>query len=377
MSENKESADDVEFEWMKPQGAKAAQANEPQHHEAPQATPEKAAPAASKEGAHNVAAPQETATNDADAKPASQRYLEPQESAKDAPAKAASDERSTRDSVPNDAPRSTANNEPLPTSMLQVRPPQSEVDRRTSGREEAAALRPVLPRIFQVLLAICYPVVLLVLAIRVVTTPLFLWVEYYRPGFPADSFGFSQDDRLTYGSYTLQYLLNFTGPRFLGDLVGTDHRQLFAPGEVSHMADVKGVFQMAFIVGSILGLIALISIIYLARRRSGAVRRGLFAGSIVTLVIIIALGVLGFMGWDTFFTDFHGIFFKAGTWTFHENDTLIRLFPDQFWMDAGLAIGVIVLLVASLTFAFTWPTRSRREAAARALNPAQGRRVAN
>jgi integral membrane protein (TIGR01906 family) len=260
--------------------------------------------------------------------------------------------------------------------MLQVRPPQEEVDRRAAGREEAAGIRPALPRVFQVILAVCYPIVLLVLSIRVVATPLFLWVEYHRPGFPSDMFGFSTDDRSTYGSYTLDYVLNFAGPRFLGDLVGPDHRPLFAAGEVSHMADVKGVFQMAFIVGSVLGLLALISIIYLGRRRTGALRRGLFAGSIASLVIIIGLGVLGFMGWDTFFTDFHGLFFKAGTWTFHVDDTLIRLFPDQFWMDAGATIGVLVLVVSSLTLALTWPTRNRREAASRALNPGQGRRVA-
>ncbi|MCZ2403259.1 TIGR01906 family membrane protein [Paenarthrobacter sp. Z7-10] len=266
--------------------------------------------------------------------------------------------------------------EPLPTASLQVRPPQDEVDRRSSERDRAATAQPVLPRVMQVLLGVFYPVVLLVLAIRLITTPLFLWVEYHRPGFPPDTFGFSTDDRITYGSYTVDYLLNVAGPRYLGGLVGTNGRQLFATGEVSHMADVKSVITMAFTVCAILAVGMIIALVYLRRHRVGGIRRGLFAGSIITLVLVIGLGILAFLGWETFFTDFHHIFFKNGTWTFYLDDTLIRLFPSQFWIDSGLVIGAAVFLVSTLTLAFTWPTKRRRQLSARAKNPVQGRRVA-
>ena len=89
-------------------------------------------------------------------------------------------------------------------------------------------------------------------------------------------------------------------------------------------------------------------------------RRGLFAGSIVTLVLILGLGTLAFLGWQQFFTEFHRIFFADGTWTFSMDDTLIRLFPGQFWIDAGMVIAALVLLTALLTLILTWPTRRRR-----------------
>ena len=91
----------------------------------------------------------------------------------------------------------------------------------------------------QVLLAVCFPIILLVLAVRAVTSPLFLWVEYNRPGFPGDGYGFSTDDRMTYGSYAVDYLSNWSGPRYLGDLVHRGGDKLFKDGEVSHMADVS------------------------------------------------------------------------------------------------------------------------------------------
>ncbi|MDQ0822125.1 putative membrane protein [Arthrobacter sp. V4I6] len=59
------------------------------------------------------------------------------------------------------------------------------------------------------------------------------------------------------------------------------------------------------------------------RRNAGrrGVRRGLFAGSIVNLVIITGVGVLAVLGWEQFFTEFHRVFFANGTWTFSLQDT--------------------------------------------------------
>ena len=250
--------------------------------------------------------------------------------------------------------------EPLPTSALQVRPPEDEVQRRNAEREQAAKTKPVLPRVMQVALAVFYPVILLVLAVRAVTSPLFLWVEYNRPGFPGDGYGFSTDDRMTYGSYTVDYLGNWAGPRYLGELVNRSGDQLFKDGEVSHMADVKLVILSAFGAGILLALLSIIAIIYLRRRSTGGVRRGFFAGSLITLAIISGLGVLAFLGWEQFFTEFHRIFFANGSWTFALEDTLIRLFPGQFWMDAGIVIAALVLLTAIITLILTWPTRKRR-----------------
>lgn len=265
---------------------------------------------------------------------------------------------------------------PTETTMLAIRPPEEEIERRNAEREQAAEAKPLMPRVWQVLIAVFFPFVLLLLAIRVIATPLFLWIEYYRPGFPADSFGFSSDDRLTYGSYTVDYLNNFTGPRFLGDLVGSDGRPLFQAGEVSHMADVKGVYLISMLVGLVLVIAMVVGFIYLARRSVGGIRRALFAGSLATLLIIIGIGLFAVLAWDQFFTAFHQIFFANGTWTFQLSDTLIKLFPQQFWFDAGGTIGVLVLLAALVTVVFSWPTKRRRERSAAAARRPQGRRAA-
>jgi integral membrane protein (TIGR01906 family) len=323
-----DDADEPAFDWMKPK------------------SPDQRSAAASD------GAPSDSASSDGTAAPVAGTTPEPQSRADRKAAEAAVE--------PAPTDKGTHFNEPLPTSALQVRPPEEEVQRRNAEREHALNAKPVAPRVMQVLLAVCFPVILLVLAVRAVASPLFLWVEYNRPGFPGDGYGFSTDDRMTYGSYAVDYLSNWAGPRYLGDLVHRSGDRLFEDGEVSHMADVKLVILSAFGAGILLILLSLIAVIYLRRRSPGGVRRGLFAGSIITLVIIISLGVLAVLGWEQFFAQFHSVFFASGTWTFSLQDTLIRLFPAQFWVDGGIVIAGLVLLASLVTLILTWPTRKRR-----------------
>jgi integral membrane protein (TIGR01906 family) len=231
---------------------------------------------------------------------------------------------------------------------------------RAAARDEALEGPSTAPKVFQVLLAIFFPIVVLIAAVRAVASPAFLWLEYHRPGFPSDPHGFTTEDRLTYGSAGMDYLFNVAPPRYLGDL---QHQggQLFTDTEVSHMADVKLVMLITMAVGTVLVLACIVFMVSLARTAKGGIRRSLFAGSVWMLVVLIALVVLAVLGWEQFFAGFHSLFFADGTWTFRATDSLIRLYPNQFWMDAGLAVGVLVLLTLVITLVCTWPTRRRRQ----------------
>jgi uncharacterized membrane protein len=50
------------------------------------------------------------------------------------------------------------------------------------------------------------------------------------------------------------------------------------------------------------------------------------------------LPLLAVFAWQFWFNTFHLIFFKPGSWLFSYSDTLIRLFPVEFWFDATLTI---------------------------------------
>ncbi|MFB0835229.1 TIGR01906 family membrane protein [Arthrobacter halodurans] len=243
--------------------------------------------------------------------------------------------------------------------------PKPELDpqaqRRHAAREAALTAKPVLARVLQAALAVAYPFLLIIGAIKLVASPWFLWLEYHRPGFPADAFGFTAAERLTYGSYGVDYLNNAAGADYLGGLVDGSGNPLLLNTEVAHMADVKAVVAATFLAGLILLLAALAACTYLARRYAGGIRRALFSGTVAALVLIAGLGMLAALNWQAFFSGFHQVFFAEGTWTFRTDDTLIRLYPPQFWIDAGLAVAVLVLVAAVVTLVATWPTARRRE----------------
>jgi len=48
------------------------------------------------------------------------------------------------------------------------------------------------------------------------------------------------------------------------------------------------------------------------------------------------------------------MFFSGSTWLFNYTDTLIRLYPVQFWFDAATFIGVTSLVEAIVLGVIAW-----------------------
>ncbi len=209
---------------------------------------------------------------------------------------------------------------------------------------------------------IAVPVVLTVFAVRLVMTPTFMQIEYTRPGFPLDFYGFTTEERLQYGPYLTEYLLNDESVLFLADLRLPRDRvppdvciiaaeddslcHMFNERELRHMADVKVVARAALRVGtaSAVMMVAAAGFLFLRNRRS--FWQALFGGGALTIGLILTIIAGALVAWDAFFTGFHTLFFEGDSWLFRYSDTLIRLFPEQFWFDAAVVIGVTAALLA-------------------------------
>jgi len=222
-------------------------------------------------------------------------------------------------------------------------------------------------RILQGWIILAVPILLVIGSVRLVMTPLFLQLEYTRPGFPEDTYGFTTEDRLLYAPYTLNYLMNGEDIDYLGDLrlpgdkcFPPTSAELECPMyndlELRHMHDVKGVTRTAFFVGIWGGLISVIAVIVLLRVDTSLhyLQLGLLQGSMLTLMLIAAIIIGAIAAWRFFFDLFHEVLFEEGTWRFYFSDTLIRLFPEQFWFDAALTVGGITVIAAMIIFALSW-----------------------
>jgi integral membrane protein (TIGR01906 family) len=212
-------------------------------------------------------------------------------------------------------------------------------------------------RIAKTYLIVIFPIVLVLLAARLVMTPLFLQFEYNRPDFPPDSFGFTREDRLNNAPYALNYLLNGAGVEYLGDLKDAEGRLLYEADELRHMRDVKNLTQIAFGFAFFAGLLGIADAVFLFRRSPESLRQALFYAALFTLALVVAIVVVALVDWEGFFVSFHEMFFQNGTWYFPTSDTLIRLFPEQFWFDAALTIGGITVITSLFVFIVTWRWR--------------------
>ncbi|MBI5669822.1 MAG: TIGR01906 family membrane protein [Chloroflexi bacterium] len=222
----------------------------------------------------------------------------------------------------------------------------------TASPTHHTALASRYARLLQGLLTLAFPFLLVMACIRLVMTPLFLQLVYNRPGFPDDLYGFTTQDRLTYAPLALEYLLNGADITFLSNLRFPDGKAMYNERELRHMRDVKQVTQLAFGAAVIVGVMALSAALFLAtdRRTRRYLRFGVLYGSSLTLALIVAIVIVAVVNWNVFFTGFHQLFFEGGTWRFEYSDTLIRLFPEQFWFEAALTIGGLSVIGAGLTF---------------------------
>ena len=230
--------------------------------------------------------------------------------------------------------------------------------------------RSVLDVIGTIWIMIATPFVLLALSVRFVASGLFLKFEYFRPGFPADQFGFDAADREHYATYVIDYLHNFDSRRYLADVVMPNGEPIFISDELSHMADVKGLISLLYLV-ALIGIIgAVLFGLYMCRKGGMGIHTGVRLGSIFSIIFMGAVAVVAVLGWDSFFRNFHKLFFSDGTWEFYADDSLIRLFPPQFWVDAGIAGGGVFVLLAIILFCLSFLGFKKRRALRKARKEA-------
>jgi integral membrane protein (TIGR01906 family) len=215
-------------------------------------------------------------------------------------------------------------------------------------------------RILPWVIALFIPFILLLLAIRLLFSPLFVPIEYRMPGFPPDLYGFTTEERIHWAGVSLDYLYNDAGIEFLADQRLSDGSPLYNERELKHMEDVKILFQQMNIVRTIL-LIALLAIGIWCWRLLALETfvRGLGQGGRLTIILILSILVFVAISFRQLFTIFHQIFFEGDTWLFNYSDTLIRLFPMRLWQDAFIGVGIVTILGAVLLILLERAMRAR------------------
>lgn len=113
---------------------------------------------------------------------------------------------------------------------------------------------------------------------------------------------------------------------------------LFSEREKAHLADVKSVIRkaasyMGFL--TVAGISLLLAIFAIAGNKKEALNHAakaiiLSSAAVITVAAALFLATSAF---PQMFEAFHQAFFAPGTYMFDESDSLIRLYPQQFFYD--------------------------------------------
>lgn len=202
----------------------------------------------------------------------------------------------------------------------------------------------VLKKGFSALIALSIPIIISVLSILVLLSPIFINLEYRRPGFPEDNYGFSTAERLKFGNQTRRYLISNDTLEDLQGLVFENGDPIYIDRELSHLEDVKIVLRgVLWVFYGASAIFVFGGSIARARGWQKAYFEGISLGGKITTGILILILAMTLVSFQALFTNFHLIFFEGDSWLFFYSDSLIRLFPVQFWQDIFLVFGILTL----------------------------------
>lgn len=214
------------------------------------------------------------------------------------------------------------------------------------------------------LVAIAVPVILVVNGFRLAATDGFVRLAYERDGFPRDRLGLEAPARLKLALLGLEAIMpGGDGTALLEQARLPDGERAFNARELTHMEDVRGVLGGALRIQLLAAAgIVLLALLFARSALRGAVATGLLVGAAATLGIAVAAVPTVVAGFDGVFLRFHQLFFEGQTWRFPSTDTLIRVYPEAFWVTTAQVVAAATL-VQAIVLAFvaaTWRRRARR-----------------
>lgn len=215
-----------------------------------------------------------------------------------------------------------------------------------------------------VAIAAAVPVILVANGLRIVTHDRYVQALYDHGGIPRDDLGLTKAQRTALavtGLHSIQP--DEDGLDLLHRARLPDGATAFTPREIRHMRDVRTLLGRLYtfqVVGG-LAILALGAGLALRPTRRTLVPRALRLGALLTLGLAGLVGVLSIAYWPAFSTPFHLAFFGESSWRFADTDTLRRLYPDRFWIDTAVVLGMLAVVQATALWfvARAWERRAQ------------------
>jgi integral membrane protein (TIGR01906 family) len=195
------------------------------------------------------------------------------------------------------------------------------------------------------LVALAATIVALGLSVSILLMPWFVFVAAPASGAP-ELTGFSEAGVREVAEQVRYFVTHRDAPPLPAII---DGQAGFGESSVSHLVDVRKVILSArWITLMATILLAVVAAEALSRGELRGVSGGLRTAGWSTAGLVVLMGIVGTANFDWFFSAFHGVFFKAGTWTFPSDEMMIRIFPESFWTLAAGSWAVLSFVMAAV-----------------------------
>jgi integral membrane protein (TIGR01906 family) len=204
-----------------------------------------------------------------------------------------------------------------------------------------------------VAITLVVPFILAVNCVRMATDEEFVRTVYDYGWVPEDRYGLMEAERERLALLGLRSIEpSSAGIALLREARLANGEPAFDARELSHMQDVRTAVSRAyrFQIIAVVAIAILAVLFGLLRTTRALVPVALARGAVLTVVLAAVAGILAVTSYDAFETAFHWPFFEGDTWRFEETDTLRRLYPDRFWLDVAVAVGVVASVQAGILF---------------------------
>ncbi|MBI5652122.1 MAG: TIGR01906 family membrane protein [Chloroflexi bacterium] len=197
------------------------------------------------------------------------------------------------------------------------------------------------------IITLSVPPLLILANVYALASPAWLTFQYNQPGFPA-SVRFSDAERRYNATESIEYVIgNRTYEQFKALNVYDDR-------ELKHMVDVRVLIEQTRVFYALDAILVIIAISVLAGRATVHAPRAMLNGAILTIAFFAAAGIFAAVGFQTFFTLFHRLFFEGETWLFNYTDSLIQFYPLPFWFATSLTLIIATIGEAIIVGAIGW-----------------------
>jgi integral membrane protein (TIGR01906 family) len=209
------------------------------------------------------------------------------------------------------------------------------------------------------------PAILLADGLRLATGDWYVRAVYDHGGVPKDDYGLNTGQRTSLALTGLHAIRpdEKDGPQLLRRARLPSGEPAFNAREVRHMSDVRTLLGRLYTLqaaGAIV-IAALALTLGLRQSRRRLVPRALRLGALLSLGLAAYVGIAGTLYWPAFSTPFHLLFFGESSWRFDDADTLRRLYPDRFWIDTAIVLGLLAVVQAAALWlvARAWERRAQ------------------